>query len=256
MFLSLISGSSGNATLLKHKNTLLLIDCGMSGKKLSEALAELDLTCNDITACLITHEHTDHTKGVGIISRRFNIPLFATSGTFASSELGNISDDAINIITPQNDFEIGDIGISPFSISHDSANPIGFSFFTDCKKLSLATDSGIVTDEMWQSISGSDEIILESNHDTDMLTYGPYPLSLKRRISGDSGHLSNDDAAKICVKLLESGTKKIMLAHLSHENNTPEIAYHTTKNSLENYGAVLGKDITLSVADRYKITRF
>ena len=109
---------------------------------------------------------------------------------------------------------------------------------------------------MWQAISGSDEIILESNHDSDMLMYGPYPISLKKRVSSSIGHLSNEYAAKVSERLLQSGTKKIMLAHLSFENNTPEIAYQTTKNALEACGAVIGKDIGLSVADRYKITRF
>ncbi len=255
MFLSLISGSSGNATLVKYKNTTLLIDCGMSGKKLEQAIGDISMTCFDIDALLITHEHIDHTRGAGVISRKYNIPLYMTKGTHLSSDLGKIPSENINYISKDSQFEIGDIGIVPFEISHDAKEPVGYSFYTD-KKLTLATDCGVLTEDIQKHLLGSDEIILESNHDPDLLMYGAYPMSLKRRIMSDLGHLSNMDAAKMAVKLLNSGTKKIMLGHLSQENNTPDIAYETTKNALIYEGARLGEDISLSVANRYEITRF
>lgn len=256
MFLSIVSGSSGNSSLISVNGTTLLIDCGMSGKKLEEALASRDISCSDIDAILVTHEHIDHTKGVGIISRRYNIPIYASEGTFASADFGKISDDNIHIISADSDFEIGKIGISPFTISHDAKEPLGFSFDADEKKLTVATDSGVITEGMWRHMMGSDEIILESNHDVDLLMYGSYPMNLKRRILGEKGHLSNDTTAKVATWLLKSGTKKIMLGHLSNENNTPEIAYQTTKNALTACGAIIGKDISLSVANRYEITDF
>lgn len=256
MFLSLISGSSGNASIISNADTIILTDCGMSGKKLEAALAALDISASNLSAILLTHEHIDHTRGAGIISRRYNLPLYATAGTFGGAELGKIADDNIHIIKPGQDFEIGKIGIHAFSISHDANEPVGYSFFSENKKMTVATDTGEITADIEKNILGSDEIILESNHDRDMLFYGSYPYSLKQRIAGSFGHLSNDDAALACTKLLNSGTKKIMLGHLSDENNTPEIAYETAKNTLEKAGAAIGVDIELSVAGRYDITRF
>lgn len=256
MFLSLVSGSSGNASIVSDKNTLILTDCGMSGKKLEAALAELDAVAADISAILLTHEHIDHTRGAGIISRRYNLPIYATAGTFGGAELGKISDSNIHIINSGDEFEIGTIGVCAFAISHDANEPVGYSFFSENKKMTIATDTGEITDETEKNILGSDEIILESNHDKEMLMYGSYPYSLKQRVAGSFGHLSNDDAALTCLKLLQSGTRKIMLGHLSNENNTPEIAYKTSRNLLEKAGARIGHDIELSVAERYNITRF
>lgn len=256
MFLSLISGSSGNATLVTDNKTIVLIDCGMSGKKLETALSQLDISCRDINAVLLTHEHIDHTNGAGVISRRYDIPVYATEGTHRNAAIGKISDKNTKFIKPGEKFEIGSIGICPFNISHDAAEPVGFNFFVGQKKLSLATDSGEITEEIQNCIYGSEEIILESNHDIDLLMYGTYPLNLKRRILGSHGHLSNAAAAETAVGLLNSGTKKIMLGHLSLENNTPDIAYQTTKNALTGCGAAIGHDIMLSVANRHEITRF
>lgn len=256
MFLSLISGSSGNASVISDGNSLILIDCGMSGKKLETALSEIGYSGADISALLLTHEHIDHTRGAGIVSRRYNIPVYATKGTFDCAELGKMRDENIHIVNSGEEFEIGKIAVRSFSISHDASDPVGYSFFSANKKMTIATDTGIITEEIEKNILGSDEIILESNHDREMLMYGSYPLTLKRRVAGECGHLSNDAAASACIKLLESGTKNIMLGHLSDENNTPEIAYKTVKNALEEAGASVGKDIRLSVAERYNVTRF
>lgn len=256
MFLSLVSGSSGNATLISDSKTNILIDCGVSGKKLDAALNALNLSGKDISALLLTHEHTDHTLGAGVIARKYNIPIYATQGTHNSAQIGCVSESNRKLIKAGEDFEIGNIGIKSFNISHDAKEPVGFNFYIDNKKLTLATDSGEITKEIKNAILGSEEIILESNHDTELLMYGDYPFNLKKRILGKRGHLSNENAAKTAVELLYSGTKKIMLAHLSHENNTPEIAYQTTKNALLSAGAKLDKDIFLSVAQRFDITRF
>ena len=200
MFISLISGSSGNATFVSDGTTNLLIDCGMSGKRLDAFLDQIGISCASLDALLLTHEHIDHTRGAGVVSRRHDIPVFATEGTYRAAEIGNIAEKNINIIASGRSFEIGNIGICPFNISHDAAEPVGFNFFVGKEKLTLATDSGEITDEMKKYILGSDEIILESNHDVDLLMYGAYPMPLKRRILSSRGHLSNIDAAKTAAE--------------------------------------------------------
>ena len=256
MFLSIVSGSSGNASLIKYKNTSILIDCGVSGKKLIENLSSADISGDEIDAILVTHEHSDHIAGVGVISRRFDVPLYATEKTYKSMNIGNIRRDNIKVIEKNSDFEIGDISVHSFPIPHDAADPVGYSFLCGSKKYSVATDIGVMTDCIFQAISGSDYIMLEANHDIDMLMYGDYPLELKKRILGDRGHLSNDAAAKSAVELLKSGTKHIMLSHLSDKNNAPSVAYKTVENEFSKCGAVVGKDIGLCVANRYGVTKF
>ena len=232
-FVSLISGSSGNATFVSDGKTNLLIDCGMSGAKLKESLHAIDVMPESIDALLITHEHVDHTKGAGVISRRYNIPIYTTQGTHTSMDIGNIADENIKIITEDTDFEIGNIGIRPFAIPHDAAQPVGFNFMIGDEKYSL-----------------------ESNHDVEMLKCGTYPYPLKRRILGEYGHLSNETASKVALHLVQNGTEHIMLGHLSKENNRPEIAMLETYNLLSQSGVDVGKDMTLQVADRYKPTLF
>lgn len=256
MFLSLASSSQGNAAIIKNDDTTILIDCGISAKKLSMILEDFGISCNEIDALLITHEHTDHTVGAGVMSRRYDIPVFATLKTHEAMELGPLRQECIKIIDNNTDFEIKSIGIKPFSISHDAKDPVGYSFFSNGKKYSIATDTGIMTDTVFSAISGSDCIMLEANHDVDMLMYGEYPYSVKKRVLSDIGHLSNDLAAKTAVRLLDLNTKHIMLSHLSQKNNKPEIAYKTVENALMKSGAKIGEDIGLCVANRCGVTRF
>jgi len=254
-FLSVMSGSSGNAVYISDGGTSLLIDCGMSGKRLAEGLKRADISPDSIDAVLVTHEHSDHSAGVGVISRRYKIPVYATEGTFlACKNIGKV--ESFIPVEKYEDFEIGSIGIRAFSISHDAADPVGYSFYMGKKKYSIATDTGIITEEIEREIVNSETVLLESNHDIEMLKFGPYDYMLKRRVMSDIGHLSNDNAADFTEKLLESGTKNIVLGHLSHENNTPDIAYKTTENKLTGLGAVIGKDIKLSVASRSEVTVF
>lgn len=255
MIFSLLSGSSGNSTLIVQNNTMILLDCGASGKKLSQAIEALGFSCSDINAILLTHEHTDHISGAGIMSRRFDIPIYATPETFNAMNVGPIKDGNINTVTPGKEFSVGEIGILPFSISHDAANPVGYSFYLESGKFSSLTDTGVITQEIYDSVQDSKYLILESNHDVDMLQFGNYPYPLKRRILGKTGHLSNNTAAAMAAKMMENGAEHIMLGHLSNENNTPEIAYKTTENVLNQKGGIIGKDIALSVAKRYEITR-
>lgn len=255
-FTSLISGSSGNATLFSDGSTHLLIDCGMSGKQLFEALAKIGLSPDRLDGILLTHEHIDHVKGAGVIARRHKLPIYATAGTLSAMNVGPIPDEQIKIIDSAHDFEIGTIGIKPFDIPHDAAEPVGYSFYIGGEKFSLATDIGHMHKALIEQIMKSKMVLLESNHDVDMLQYGPYPFPLKQRILSDIGHLSNENAAKTALQLVNSGVEHIMLGHLSEKNNHPEIAMMETYNTLTFAGVKVGSDVTLQVADRYKATRF
>ncbi len=254
-FLSLISGSSGNATFVSDGKTKILIDCGMSGSRLKEALSGIDVDISTLNAVLITHEHSDHIKGLGVLARKYNIPVFATFKTFSGMKnIGEFDDALKNSI--KDELEIGGIGIRAFSIPHDAADPVGYNFFIDNTKLSLATDIGKMNDDVFESIKGSKYVILESNHDVDILRLGSYPYSLKKRILSPYGHLSNDDAAKTALHLAETGTEHFMLAHLSRENNLPEIAQVTTANIFNANDIKLNRDVTLTVASRNEPTMF
>lgn len=253
VFGSLISGSSGNATIISDGETTLLTDCGMSGKGLAAALDNIGIPVDSISGVLVTHEHSDHVKGIGVIARRYGFKVYASDGTLSSMTDCKINDDLLVPICADKDFQIGTIGIKPFSIPHDAAEPLGFSYFADDQKVSLATDIGEVNDYIYDNIKGSSTVLLESNHDVEMLRYGSYPYYLKQRILSNHGHLSNENAAKTAVRLAESGTEHLLLGHLSRENNLPDIAYMTTANALKN-NDITEADIDLKVADRYSPT--
>ncbi len=254
MFVSLVSGSSGNCALLSDGHTAILADCGLSCKKLEEALAKTSISPSDLSGIVITHEHSDHVRGLASIAKKYNLPVYATAKTHEAIKLNPAEN--IKYISPDINFEIGTIGVLPFSIPHDAAGPVGYNFFFGEKKLSIATDIGEMTDDVFSHLKGSLAVLLESNHDIEMLKSGRYPLVLKRRILGKFGHLSNDAAAQTSLELAKTGTRHIMLGHLSNENNTPNIAYTNTADYLTKNGAELGKDVALSVAARYEVSCF
>ncbi len=256
MFLSLSSSSDGNCTLVSDGKTAVLADCGISQRRLEQGLSSLGMTCRDLCGIVITHEHSDHIKGAEIVSKRYNLPIFASAKTHERMNFKDIPSENIKCISPDTDFEIGTIGVKPFSIPHDAADPLGYSFFSCGKKLSLATDIGKMNDYILGNLKGSIAVILESNHDIDMLKNGRYPIWLKRRILGDFGHLSNDAAADTVARLLENGTEYFMLAHLSKDNNMPELAFSKVAEGLKKTGAAPGQDVHLCVASRYGVTNF
>ena len=256
MFLSLVSGSSGNCTLVSDGRTTLLADCGLNLRQLEDTLASIGVSPASLTAILITHEHSDHIKGAGFVSKKYGLPVFATAETHFAMDKLHLPDKSIRCISPDTDFEIGSIGIKPFSIPHDAANPVGYSFFYGNNKLSLATDMGMMSSKILESIKGSIAVIIESNHDINMLKNGRYPYFLKTRILGKYGHLSNDDASKTVLELVKSGTKHIMLGHLSEENNTPELAFSQTAEFTAKNGITAGYDYSLTVALRHDPTKF
>lgn len=246
---SLYSGSSGNCIFVEDGQTRLLVDCGVSGKKIEQALSSQGIDLKSINAVLVTHEHSDHVQSVGIIHRKSGADIYANEGTFRAFEgsIGRYDEASVKIFDGK--FNIGDIEITPFSIPHDAADPVGYTFSDGIKKLSVCTDIGYVTEEVSKNVMGSDVILLEANHDVEMLKSGPYPYPLKKRILSDKGHLSNENAGVLCRELIEHGSKDIILGHLSMHNNHPDLAYVTVKSVLEE-GGIKVSDCRLSVASR------
>lgn len=248
--LSLRSGSRGNASLVSGGNTKLLVDCGVSGKSVTSALADVAVYPEDISAIAVTHEHIDHIAGIGVMMRRYHIPVWANAATWAAmeSQVGKIDKSLVNIFDNDSSFEIGEIGVKPFSIPHDAADPVGYSFMCGDEKVAVATDIGELKKDLFEAIRGSKTVLLESNHDVNMLEIGKYPPQLKRRIRGKLGHLSNDDAGRAAEFLVRLGTERIILGHLSEENNYPELARQTVICVLDDAGIKCGRDVLLGVA--------
>ncbi len=251
-FCSLYSGSSGNCLFVESQNTKILVDAGESAKKITTALSSIDVSPESIDAILVTHEHSDHVKGLGTFSKKYNIPVYANAKTWdAMLEQSNkISEDNIKKFTIEENFEIGDLKIHPFKIPHDAANPCGFNIFHDDDKISVATDIGHITSNIAHKLEESKFLLLEANYDPDVLKCSPYPYLLKQRIAGPNGHLPNVDAGKTISFLMKSGLSQVMLGHLSKENNFPELAYKTVVETLMENKSDCSK-IKISVANRY-----
>ena len=250
-FCSLYSGSSGNSLFVETENTKILIDAGMSCKKIEEALKSIDIEPSSINAILVTHEHSDHVKGVSTISRKFDIPVFSAKETFEAmpTQTEKISENNINYFNLSEKFYINDLGILPFSIPHDAANPCGFNISKDSlHQISIATDIGHMTKSIVDTLEGSQFILLESNYDTEVLKCCAYPYKLKTRIASDIGHLSNTMAGKTISYLLKNGNlSTAMLGHLSKESNFPELAYRTVIDEIISNN---DNNFNLSVASR------
>lgn len=251
-FSPLFSGSSGNATYVGSDDANILVDAGVSGTRLMQELRKIGIDSSCLNAILVTHEHTDHIKGIGILSRKFDLPVYATMGTWNAmfDKIGVISEKNIRIIEPEQDFFIGSIDVTPFPIPHDAAQPVGYTFEVSGAKLAIATDLGCVRDSWLKYVMGADAVILESNYDPDMLQTGPYPYDLKRRIMGRHGHLSNDDAGEIAAELVRNGARQVILGHLSKENNYPELAMQCTELSLRQAGILPFEEAQIIIASR------
>lgn len=258
-FCSLFSGSSGNASYIGTEKTHLLIDAGFTGRKIEQALKDIDIDPSMLDGILITHEHTDHVQSAGVLSRRYDLPIYANEATWEAMEdkLGNISIKNIRIFDSDRDFYIKDINIQPYSIPHDAADPVGFCFFHGRNKISIMTDLGHTNSKIIKTVMDSDLIVLEANHDIDMLRGGTYPWPLKRRILGRKGHLSNKDAGLALVEMVKgSKLTHVLLAHLSKENNIPHLAYETVVSILEDYGIRNGEDIVIDMTHRDRASNF
>lgn len=250
-FCSLYSGSSGNCLFVSTKSAKILVDCGVSGKKICDGLNSIDNSIENINAILITHEHSDHVQSLGMISKKYNIPVYANIETWQAmpKQKEKIDEKNINYFTNDEDFILNDLTIHPFSTPHDAANPCGFTIHNGKKKLSIATDLGHMDNFIIDNLEQSSFILLESNYDPEILKVSRYPFNLKRRIAGPSGHLSNETAGKTISVLMKKGLKEVMLGHLSKENNFPELAYQTVAEELMNNNSDIN-EIKLSVASR------
>lgn len=249
---SLFSGSSGNATYIGNDTTHILIDAGQSCKQIIEALTHVGVKPNDLDCILISHEHSDHIKSAGLLSRKFNIPIYANENTWNAmgKHMEEVSSSNTRFFDDSKTFLINDIAIKPYPIPHDAASPVGFCFICGKKKVSIATDLGHTNNEIINTIMDSDMVILESNHDTGLLQSGHYPPFLKKRIIGKKGHLSNIDAGHALVDLVKGRVTHVLLAHLSKENNLPQLAYNTVKDILLKSGIKPDYDVMLDVAHR------
>ena len=255
-FSPLFSGSSGNAIYVGCGDIHLLVDAGLSGTRIANELARIGVHPGNLTAILTTHEHVDHVRGVGILSRKYNLPVYATEGTWEgmSDKVGAVEARNRCILTPEQDFYIGEMNVMPFSTPHDANQPVGLSFECRGARFSIATDLGCIRNGWFKHVCGSDAVLLESNYDPDMLQAGSYPYALKHRILSNRGHLCNEDAGRCAAELVKAGARHIILGHLSKENNFPELARRCTEDALRASGIVPGEDVRLDVASRDGVT--
>lgn len=232
-FASIASSSSGNCLYVGDDNTHILIDAGISYKNIEAGLRQLDLQISDIDAILITHEHSDHIKGLGVLERKCEIPIYASLGTIEgilnTPSLGKFNYDCLKTLRDLSEFNIKSLNIKPHEISHDANEPVCYSVNDDKKKMAVVTDLGIYTDKLIEELGKLDFILCEANHDVRMLQLGPYTYSLKQRILSDKGHLSNENSGRFISRLLNDDFNSIMLGHLSDHNNMPDLAYEAVK---------------------------
>jgi len=257
-FCSLASGSSGNCQYVSSTTTHLLVDAGLSGKYIRNALENIDVNPEQIQGILISHEHSDHVKGVGVLMRRYGVKLYVNEATWGAMKhrVGEVNEDDIVFFKSNENIHIGDIEIKPFSISHDAADPVGFTFHVESAKVCVATDLGVADDIIINEIKDCDLLMIEANHDEEMLKMGNYPYYLKRRILGTDGHISNEYAGDLVVQAARAGrVNQVLLGHLSKENNFPELAYETVRQVVENSEFEVGIDLNIDMTYRDRVSR-
>lgn len=256
---SIASGSSGNCTYVGSEATHLLVDVGISGKRTEAGLQELQLSGADIDGILVTHEHSDHISGLGVFCRKYEIPIYATKGTIQAilHNCGKNAPDASLFREIQADKKIiiKDLTVSPMRISHDAAEPVAYRIGYEGKRVAVCTDLGVYNDYTVECLKGLDAILLEANHDVNMLQVGPYPYYLKQRILGDRGHLSNENSGRLLNRVLHDGLKAILLGHLSKENNLPQLAYEAVRLEITlGDSPYKAEDFLIQVADRSEVS--
>lgn len=227
------SGSKGNCTYIEAGDTKILIDCGFSGIEATRRLTAIDVDVSTLSAVFVTHEHTDHIRGVGVLSRKYKIPVFANDGTSqaAAKELSNLH--SYTTFETGVSFSFRNLKIHPFQISHDAADPVGFVVENSAFKIGYCTDTGVQLKVMHHHLSGCDSLVLETNHDPELLRNGPYPPALQQRVRSKAGHLSNAEAARFLKDIMHDSLQHVVLAHISSTNNTPELAFQEVTTILE-----------------------
>lgn len=263
---SIASGSSGNCIYVGSDTTHLLVDVGITCKRIECGVNSLGIGMKDIDGILITHEHSDHIAGLGVIARRYGIPIYATGATkrailaSTKSYLGHLEPDLICEIYPEDRLTIKDIVVNPMRVSHDAADPVAYRFSYGKQRAAVVTDLGTYNEYTVESLKGMNALFLEANHDVKMLQVGPYPYYLKQRILGDRGHLSNERAGSLLSELMHDDLQAVFLGHLSKENNLPELAYESVRVEVamrqyqKEEHAISFNDIPLYVAKRSELS--
>lgn len=251
LFSPLFSGSSGNSTFIEAGNVRLLVDAGLPGSRIEEALEAVGAPASTLTAILVTHEHTDHIKGVGVLSRRHQIPIYANAPCWAAMEnqIGPMKANCVRVFETGRDFYIGGVNVTPFLIPHDAAEPVGYTFSHGGYKAGVLTDIGHMDEHLFDAVQGCNILLLEANHDVDMLKAGRYPYALKQRILSRKGHLSNEDSGRALCRLYAGGLRNAVLGHLSSENNSERVAMDTVADTLRNQD-IVNMRIAMSYRDR------
>ena len=255
-FSVLASGSSGNCTYIESNQQKILVDAGLSGKRIEALMKQIDRRLDDIDAIFVTHEHKDHIHGVGVLSRKYNLPIYANQKTWSKMDtmIGQIHEDNRRIFNPDQMLSFGDIDILSYEVSHDAIQPQFYAFQKADKQFVMLTDTGYVSDKLRSDLRNASAYLIESNHEIEMLRYGKYPWSLKQRILGDKGHLSNEDGALAMIDLIGQKTKSIYLGHLSRDNNTKELAMDAMRHTLEDRNFAVDHDFHLYMTDPSQAT--
>lgn len=247
----LASGSAGNSAYFETAGHKILIDAGLSGKRLEARMVAIGRSLADVDAIFVTHEHSDHTHGVGVLARRYGMPVYANAGTWAAmaKRVGKIAPDQQRQLAPGKVADLGDLQVEAFAVSHDAAEPQFYSIHHDNQSFVVLTDTGYVSDRVTQTIKNADGYLMECNHDTEMLRLGPYSWPLKQRILGDEGHLSNEEGATALMAVIGRRTKQVYLGHRSQHNNLRSLAHLTVTTLLEEHDFGVDHDFSLKDAE-------
>lgn len=253
---TLASGSSGNCLLMTDGSTHILVDAGISARRICKALRELGVEPGELAGILVTHEHTDHIAGIATLTKQLALPVYAShaAGRQMAYRIAFL-EDCLHTFAPGDSFEVGTFGVESFPTQHDTAQSVGYAVTCRDRKAAVATDLGEVTDEVRYGVRGAHLLVCETNHDVEMVRTGPYPYYLKARILGEHGHLCNEDGAALALRAVEGGAGTVVLAHLSAENNTPSRAHHVVKTCLEAAGVDTEHDVLVEVAPRSETGR-
>lgn len=255
-FSVLASGSTGNAIYVENDEYAFLVDAGLTGKKMEQLFAKIDRDMRKLSGILVTHEHSDHIKGLGVIARKYNIPIYANEKTWQAMDglIGEVATDLCFQFSMETVKSFGSLDIESFAVSHDAADPMFYAFHENGRKLVVMTDTGYVSDRMKGIIRGADSYVFESNHDVGMLQMGRYPWSIKRRILSDVGHVSNEDAAVAMSEVVFDKPTSIYLSHLSKDNNMKDLARMSVTQTLQSCGIIVGEFVHLFDTDAVEPT--
>ncbi len=256
---SIASGSSGNCICVGDEEIHVMIDAGISGRRIESGMNTFGYTTSDMAGILLTHEHSDHTAGLGVVARKYGLPIYGTAGTIervrSAASLGTIDPGLFHVIRAGEEFSLGSLSVYPMPVSHDAADPVAFLISSGEKKIGVVTDLGVYTEDTVQRLTGLDAVLLEANHDIHMLQVGSYPYPLKQRILGERGHLSNEASGQLLGRILHDGMKQILLGHLSKENNFAELAYETVRLEISlGENPYRGSDFPMAVAKRDEVS--